>query len=95
MRPPDLKNENSTFGQVTVEFTFCMVIVILLMYAVVKAFRWAGVDLAERRAASEGTFITNINEKWANTLVNTQGPGKQLVSNFYRTKRLGMVFNKW
>ena len=79
----------------TLEFTFCMIIIVMLMYALVKAFRWAGMDLAERRAANDQIFTININEDWGRGLVNTQGPGKQLVPDFYRTKPLGLVFNKW
>lgn len=90
-----IKNNKRSLAQVTIEFTFCMIIIVLLMYALVKAFRWAGMDLAERRAANDQIFVTNINENWEQAKINTEGPGRQLVSDFYRTKRMGLVFNKW
>jgi len=40
-------------GQVMLEFTFCMIVVLLMIYGVTKAFLWAGLDLAERNIAHE------------------------------------------
>ena len=90
-----IKNSKHSLAQVTIEFTFCMIVIVLLMYALVKAFRWAGMDLAERRASNDQIFTVSINEDWGSGLINTEGPGKQLVSDFYRTKRMGLVFNRW
>ena len=36
-------------GQAILEFTFAMIILMLLIYGLVMVFRWAGLDLAERR----------------------------------------------
>lgn len=91
----NLKNNKRSKAQATIEFTFSMIIIVLLMYALVKAFRWAGMDLAERRAANDKVFALNIIENWAQAEINTLGPGKQLVGDFYRTKKMGLVFNKW
>ena len=82
-------------GQVTIEFTFCLIIVTILMYGLVKAFRWAGMDLAERRLASETDLTFVINEDWDSTQTNTMGPSRQFVLNYYKTKKMGLVFNKW
>ncbi len=82
-------------GQVTVEFAFCLIIVAVLMYGLVKAFRWAGLDLAERRLASETDLTMNIDENWDPAAVNVSGPARQLVSNYYKTKRMSLVFNRW
>ena len=82
-------------AQVSIEFTFCMIIIVMLMYGIVKAFRWAGMDLAERRAANDQIFSININEQWETGKINTEGVAKQLVANFYRTKSMVLVFNRW
>jgi len=79
-------------AQSTIEFTFCLVIVVLLAYGVMKAFRWVGLDLAERRATHDGTLTVPIDEKWTN---EEEGPLKQLSPGFYRAKKMGLVFNEW
>jgi len=43
-------------GQVILEFTFCMVIVMLMIYGVAKVFFWTGRDLAERRQAHDAVL---------------------------------------
>ncbi len=35
-------------GQVIIEFTFCMIIILLMIYGVAQIFIWSGRDLAER-----------------------------------------------
>ncbi len=40
-------------GQATIEFTFAMIITLILVYALFMVFRWAGLDLAERRVSHE------------------------------------------
>ncbi len=44
-------------AQTTIEFTFCMIIIFLMIYGMMKVFQWSGVDLAERRIAHE-TVLT-------------------------------------
>jgi len=79
-------------AQSAIEFTFCMVIVTLLAYGVMKAFRWVGLDLAERRAAHDGIITAPIDEGWGDF---EDGPLKQLSPGFYRRKKMGLVFNEW
>ena len=40
-------------GQVILEFTFCMVVVLLMIYGVIKVFFWTSRDLVERRKAHD------------------------------------------
>ncbi len=80
------------FGQVTVEFTLCTVIVLVLMYGCIKALRWIGLTLAERRDAFDKTLIADINvEHWP----GTASPLKQLNPNFYKERKMGLVFDNW
>jgi hypothetical protein len=36
-----------TRGQATIEFTFAMVIIALMIFGLIKIFRWTGMDYAE------------------------------------------------
>lgn len=47
-------------GQVMVEFTFCMVVLFLMMYAVVMVFRWVGLDLGQRQKAHETALTAPV-----------------------------------
>lgn len=41
------------FAQATIEFTFTMVIAVLLTMGMIQVFRWTGKDLAEKRRIHE------------------------------------------
>ena len=43
----------ATSAQSTVEFTFAMITVLFLIYGMVMVFRWAGMDLANRRVVQD------------------------------------------
>ena len=40
-------------GQVILEFTFCMIVILLMIYGVAKVFIWSGGDLVARRIAHD------------------------------------------
>ncbi len=42
-------------GQATVEFTFAMVVVALLIFGLIKAYQWTGMDYAEHAFDREYT----------------------------------------
>ena len=69
-----------TRAQSTIEFTFVMIVILLLAYGLIRVFRWVGMDLAERR--------------WTHEQVLTGGATtqEQLAPDFYRPKRLNSVF---
>ena len=46
-------------AQSTIEFTFAMIAIMFLIYGMVMVFRWAGMDLAQRRWAQD-TSLTNM-----------------------------------
>ena len=69
-----------TKAQSTIEFTFVMIAILLLAYGLIRVFRWAGMDLAERRWTHE------------QVLVNGATAQEQLAPDFYRPKRLNSVF---
>ncbi len=70
-------------GQSTIEFTFVIIAFFLLAYGLIQIFRWAGMDLAERR----WTFEKSLTE--------SPDPNEQLKTDFYRPKPLSAVFQGW
>ena len=101
------KTDTRKWGQVTLEFTFCLVVVVLLMYGATKALRWVALDLSERRSAHDTLLSTPIcgsircDESWK--YINftnwddgsNNSPLNQLDEGFYKSKRMGLVFNQW
>jgi hypothetical protein len=65
-------------AQSTVEFTFAMVAMMFLIYGMVMVFRWAGMDLAQRRYHQD-TSVTSPIVKDVNN--PTGDPASQLNSD--------------
>ena len=63
-------------GQATIEFTFAMIITLILVYAMFMVFRWAGLDLAERRVAHEELLTRDVK------------PEQQLNPDFFKPRKL-------
>ncbi len=80
-------------AQVTLEFTFCIIIALLLGYACLKAFRWSALDLVYRRDAHEKSLIKPVSESWQG--LDTNSPINQLDGDFYRGTKMNLVFNNW
>ena len=68
-------------GQAILEFTFAMIILMLLIYGLIMVFRWVGLDLAERRIQHEMVLTDN-----------SLSPQEQVNPNFYRPKKMRTVF---
>jgi len=47
-------------GQVILEFTFCMIVILIMMYGVIKVFHWTGRDIVARQRAHELTLTANV-----------------------------------
>ena len=75
-------NKKNYSGQVTMEFTFCMIIAILLLYGIIKAFMWVGLDLVDRRQTHDETL----------TLRRTHPDF--LEEDFHGTREMDLIF-KW
>jgi hypothetical protein len=48
-------------AQSTIEFTFSVIVTMFLIYGMIMVFRWAGMDLANRRVAQDKAITRNIN----------------------------------
>ena len=47
-------------AQSAIEFTFAMIAVAFLIYGMVRVFRWAGMDLAQRRYVQDHSTTTGL-----------------------------------
>lgn len=47
-------------AQSTIEFTFAVVAIMFLIYGMVIIFRWAGMDLAQRRYLQDTSLTTMV-----------------------------------
>lgn len=79
----------STKAQVMVEFTFCMIILFLMMYGIVMVFRWAGLDLSQREAAHDALLTYPIDEDYG---VASAGPLRQIDPYFYQPAKMNAVW---
>ena len=46
------------------EFTFCMIILFLMMYRIIMVFRWVGLDLGQRQKAHEALLTSPIDPNY-------------------------------
>ena len=71
-----------TQAQSTIEFTFALIIILLMAWGMIRIFRWGGMDLAERRWMHDETLVSGAT------------PEQQLNPDFYRSKRLDSAYKK-
>jgi len=67
-------------GQVILEFTFCMIVVLLMIFGVAKVFFWTGKDLADRRKAHD------------DVLYGGGGPQTQIAPSFYTSSKMNAIW---
>ena len=48
----------NTKAQSTIEFTFAVIVIMFLIYGMIQVFRWAGMDLANRRFVQDSSITT-------------------------------------
>ena len=98
-------SKKSKQGQVTIEFMFSMIVVLLMIYALVMIFRWGGIDLIGRRQSHESKLLVQINEHYGacrqfNMVTYTcdewfdihSGPMQQLDPNFCRVVPMNAIW---
>lgn len=47
-------------AQSTLEFTFAVIVIAFLIYGMVQMFRWAGMDLANRRWVQDNSMTVDL-----------------------------------
>lgn len=63
-----IKISQKKCGQVMLEFTFSMTILLLMIFGTMKIFQWTGLELAERRQAHESVLSSSIVEDYGECL---------------------------
>ena len=86
-------NAFDDFGQAIMEFTFSMIIVFMLAYAIVTVFQWTGVGLVERNMANENSLIVSVDEGYTPQNFN-KGPVGQLDPFFYKPRKMRAVWGE-
>lgn len=81
-------------AQVSLEFAFCMIAILLLIYGSVMIFRWAGLSMAERRIAHEGVLLTAVSDGYSEHL-HQPTPLSQVSLEFYTPRDMNFVFRGW
>ena len=71
----------NTKGQAAIEFTFAMMITLIMVFALLMVFRWAGLDLADRRVSHDKTLSNE-----------TLRPEQQLNPDFYRPRKIDAAY---
>lgn len=68
-------------GQVILEFTFCMIVVLIMIFGVTKVFHWTGRDLVERRMAHDSL------------LTSGGSPDQQIDPFFYSPVKMNAIWD--
>ncbi len=71
-------------GQATIEFTFAIMLTLIMTLALFMVFRWVGLDLANRRHSHE-KLLTNESLR----------PEQQLNPDFYRPRKIDAAFRQF
>ena len=77
-------------GQVILEFTFCMMIVLLMLFGVTKIFIWSGREYAGRSAAHDSTLYLPITRDYGSM---GDGPAKQIDPYFYTPIKMNAIWD--
>ena len=86
-------------GQVILEFTFSMIVVLIMLYGVVKVFHWAGKDIVERRIAHDTSLEdqTGVDTQWGpkfgNQVTTDLDPRGQINPNFYAPTKMNAIWD--
>jgi len=73
-RPLTINHSLLTKGQVILEFTFCMVIVLLMLYGITKVFVWTGREYVGRIQGHDETLNMNVEERYDPECIKSIGP---------------------
>ncbi len=87
----NLKMIKGKKAQVIMEFSLCMFIIFLMIFALVKILRWTGIDLVERRRAHDKVLHQPIKEDYSYS-APWQGPLKQIDPYFYGSYSMNAVW---
>ena len=70
-------------GQAIVEFAFCMIIVFLMAFGLIRIFKWTATDLINRRKAHDTMLVSPIDPSYGSGPAANAGPLNQISPAFY------------
>lgn len=76
-------------GQVILEFTFCMIVILLMLFGITKVFTWSGREYAGRSNAHDDTLYTEIEQSYGPM---GEGPLQQIDPFFYTPVKMNAIF---
>ena len=76
-------------GQVILEFTFCMIVVLLMIFGITKILTWSGREYVGRSRAHDDTLYTTIEKDYSSI---GEGPAKQIDPYFYTPVKMNAIF---
>jgi len=89
--PAQRKKKRLDKGQVVLEFTFCMIIVLLMIFAITKILVWSGREYAGCNSAHDSTLYSSINPNYGSGEEGT-GPLKQISPYFYTPVKMNAIW---
>lgn len=94
-------------AQVIIEFSFCMIVLLLMLYSAMMIFRWTGVDIVGRRVSYDNSLFLSVSQDYSvyydgtflgpnpdreMLWVPTGGTINQLNPNFYTPTLMNAIF---
>jgi hypothetical protein len=76
-------------GQVVLEFTFCMIIVLIMLFGITKILVWSGRSYAGCNNAHDETLYRSFKENYKNI---ENGPSKQIDPYFYTPVKMNAIW---
>ena len=69
-------------AQVILEFTFCMIVILIMLYGIIKVFHWSGSDIVERQRAHTDVLLDQ-----------SSTPKEQIDPNFYAPVKMNAIWD--
>ena len=91
-------NKGPRKAQVIIEFSFCMIVLLLMLYSTMMIFHWTGIDIVGRRISYDNSLFQSVSQDYS----VVAGPGyswipkggtiQQLNPNFYTPTLMNAIF---
>ena len=79
-------------GQVMIEFTFSLIVVMIMIYGLMKVFEWTGKDQAMRRITHDESLTADIDRSYHRNNPG-EGPLKQIDPYFYTPISMNAIWD--
>ena len=87
--PRKTRDKHLSRGQTMVEFTFCLIVILLMIYGLMRIFEWTGKDQAMRRMAHDALITSKVEHSYNNP---GEGPAKQIDPYFHTPIKMNAIW---